>query len=183
MTYDTLRSLCEISPENHVPFLEAIWNKGAYFRFLKNQKGKEIIVLENAIFSNKNELQKGFFRGGMFKEIQFYENKNGLEGNILFEDDSLIKLNRLYDIMFLDSVTENSQNKDSLKLFSFVGTLPNGLELSSIIESDPFLAYSGLMKGKGIQNPVQELVRIESIKKDMPIKKGVSFYIQTIPSR
>jgi len=169
MLYETIRSINGIEENNHENILKLLPKKKDY-KILNNYKGKNIIVLSHPCFSDTNGIIRGEFDGGVFKEIEFYKSRKELNAHIWFKEGGHAKgLDYIYDIMFADSIKENS-SEEELKIFNFRASAAYESENSNIIHFDPFLAYKQLRDENRIISPVQQLRSIE------PIKKGKIFY-------
>jgi hypothetical protein len=167
MDYKTIRSLEGIEKSNHNGLVKLL-NRKSFAMYFNSRKGKNIIILENPKISKDNEIIKGIFRGGTFKEIEIYNKEGGLDANIWFEGGNYATgLKEVYDIMFPETIKGESIE---LKIFNFFAGAADETEHSSVIHSDPFLAYKFLKDQDKIISAKQELFSVE------PIKVGKVFY-------
>jgi hypothetical protein len=169
MNYKTIRALERIKRSNHKKLMD-ILGRETCLDYLNEYKGKNIIILEDPKFSKTNEIIGGIFRGGVLEDFQTYERTDRaiFSVNLWFEKGNFATgLENIYEIMFPNTTIKR---KEKLKIFNFFAGAAEEIEESSVIDSDPFLAYMHLRRSGKMICPKQELLSTE------PLEAGKIFY-------
>jgi len=174
--HETIRSKLGIDA-NQKRLIDVVNTKEHFMEIFEPLVEKRILVAHDSLLSDSGEINGGYFRGGLFKEIKFYyssQTTNRFDGHIWFSSGFFaIGLSNVYDIMESEKIDKqyiNSLTNKNLKIFKFRASSGSETEESHVLHANPFLAFKSLLDSKNIRSCEQILDKV------IDITPGVSFY-------
>lgn len=163
--YDTIRSICKISEDEHRALTEVL-EKDDLAGNLRKFIGERIILIWDAEFSDKDEIYKGEFNSGIITKIEDSENRTNYAGSIRIGlvPDKKIGVFNLYDIILAETIRNDAPDDRDMNAYYFVAVNRTEEISNIVIHTDPVLAYGAIIERKRERYTNQFLMSVEQVQ-------------------